>query len=46
MNNWLNDPRFGCTNEPKSIEKHIDVDSDMVSKNENLIVNFNFFEED
>jgi hypothetical protein len=46
MNNWLNDPRFGYINEPKSIEKHMDVNSDMVSKNENLIVNFNLFEED
>jgi hypothetical protein len=54
MKNWLNDLRFGCINdlrfgcinEPKSIEKHMDLDSDMVSKNENLIVNFNLFEED
>jgi hypothetical protein len=46
MKNWLNDPRFGCINGPKSIEEHMHVDSHMVSKNENLIVNFNLFEED
>jgi len=46
MKNWLNDLRFGCTNGLKSIEEHMDVDNDMISKNENLIVNYNLFEED
>jgi hypothetical protein len=46
MKNWVNDSRFGCTNGPKSIEEHMDVDSDMVSKNENLIRKFYLFEED
>jgi hypothetical protein len=47
MKNWLDDPRFGCTNaKPTSIEKYIAIENGMVSKNEKLISNINLFEED
>jgi hypothetical protein len=46
MKNWLENPRFGCTNvKPKSIEEYIDIENGMVSKNEELISDFNLFEE-
>jgi hypothetical protein len=46
MKNWLNDPRFGCTNaKPMSIGKYIGIENGMVSKNEKLIFNINLFEE-
>jgi hypothetical protein len=46
MKNWLDDPRFACTSGPKSFEKFLNYEDDMVSKNEDLIVDFNLFEED
>jgi hypothetical protein len=46
MKNWLDDPRFSCTNGPKSFEKFFNFEDGMVSKNENLIVNFNLFEKE
>jgi hypothetical protein len=47
MKNWPNDPRFGCTTSlPNSVEKYLKIEDDMISKNEDLIVNFNLFEED
>ncbi len=46
MKNWLDNPRFGCTNvEPKSIEEYIDIENGMVLENEQFISNFNLFEE-
>ncbi len=34
MKNWHDDPKFGCNNpQPKSIEKYIDIQSDMVLEN-------------
>jgi hypothetical protein len=45
MKNWVDDPRFGCTNaKPTSIEKYISIENGMVSKNEELISDFNLFE--
>ncbi len=46
MKNWPDDLRFGCTNGPKSFEKFLNFEGGLVSKNENLIVVFNLFEED
>jgi hypothetical protein len=46
MKNWLNDPRFGCTiGLPNSIKEYFKIEDDMISKNEDFIVNFNLFEE-
>jgi len=46
MKNWLDNPRFGCTNvEPKSIEKYIDIENGMTLENEQFIFYFNLFEE-
>jgi hypothetical protein len=46
MKNWLDNPRFGCTNvKLKSIEKYINTENGMVSENEELIFYFNLFEE-
>ncbi len=47
IKNWLDDLRFGCTNaKPTSIEKYIGIENGMVSKNEELISDFNLFEKD
>jgi len=47
MKNWLDGPRFGCTNGLlNSIEKYLKMENDMISKNEDFIVNFNLFEKD
>jgi len=46
MKNWLNNPRFGCKSGPKSFEKFFNFEDGVVFENENLIVDFNFFEED
>jgi hypothetical protein len=40
------DLRFGFTNGPKSIEQYLDTQENKVSKHEDLIANFNLFEED
>ncbi len=46
MKNWLDDPKFGCaTSLPNSIEEYLKIENDMISKNEDFIVNFNLFEE-
>jgi hypothetical protein len=46
MKNWPNDPKFGCTfSLPNSIKENLKIEDDMISKNENLIINFNLFEE-
>ncbi len=37
---------LGAQMGPNQLKEHMDVDNDMVSKNENLIVNFNLFEKD
>ncbi len=37
---------LGAQMGPNQLREHMDVDNDMVSKNENLIVNYNLFEED
>jgi hypothetical protein len=42
MKNWLDDPRFGCTT---SLQKCLEIEDGMVSKNENLVADFKFFEE-
>jgi hypothetical protein len=41
MKNWLDDPRFKCTNGPKSFEKFLNSKNNVVAKNENWISNFN-----
>jgi hypothetical protein len=46
MKNWPNDPRFGCTiGLPNSIDEYLKIEDDMISKNEDLIANFNLIEE-
>ncbi len=46
MKNQPNDPRFGCTIGPKFIEEYLKIEDNMVLKNEDLIADFNMFEED
>jgi len=46
MKNWLDDLKFGCTNGPKSFEEFLNSEDGVVAKNEDLIVDFNLFEED
>ncbi len=46
IKNSLDDPRFECTNGPKSFEEFLNSKDNVVSENEDLIVNFNLFEED
>jgi hypothetical protein len=46
MKNRSNDPRFGCTiGLPKLIEEYLKIENGMVLKNEDLIADFNLFEE-
>jgi hypothetical protein len=46
MNHQLNNLRFGCIIMPKSFKEFLNIKDSMVSKNEDLIVEFNLFEED
>jgi hypothetical protein len=46
MKNWLDDLSFKCTSGPKSFEKNLNYENNMISENEKLIVDFNLFEED
>jgi hypothetical protein len=46
MKNWLNVPKFGCTSGPKSFEKFFNFKDNVVAKNEDLVADFNLFEED
>ncbi len=46
MKNWLDDLSFKCTSGPKSFGKILNYEDDVVSENENLIIDFNLFEED
>lgn len=42
--NWLDDPKFEFTSGPESVEKYFDIANGMVSKDEDLIIDFNLFE--
>jgi hypothetical protein len=42
MKNWPNDPRFRCINGPKSFEEFFNSKDDVISENEDLIIDFNF----
>ncbi len=46
MKNWPDDLRFGCKSGPKSFEEFLNFENGVVFENENLIVDFNLFEED
>ncbi len=46
MNNQVNYLRFGCIIMPKLFKEFLNIKDGMVSKNEDLIVEFNLFEED
>ncbi len=46
MKNQLDDPKFGFTNEPKSIDEYFEVEDGMILENEHFIANFNLFEEE
>ncbi len=43
MKNQLDDPRFGFTSEPKSIDEYFDIEDGMILENEHFIVDFNLF---
>jgi hypothetical protein len=46
MKNWPNDLRFECTSGLKSFEEFFNSESGIIFLNENLIIDFNLFEED
>jgi hypothetical protein len=46
MKNWPDDLRFKCTRGPKSFEEFLNSKDHVISKNEDLIIDFNLFEED
>jgi hypothetical protein len=46
MKNWLHDPRFRCTNGPKSFEICFNSKNNVIVKNEDLFAGFNLFEKD
>ncbi len=46
MKIWPNDPKFKCTSGPKSFEGFFNFKDNVVSENEDLIMDFNFFEKD
>lgn len=45
MKNWPDDLGFGCTTKPKSIKEYLEIKNGMVLENEDLIVDFNLFED-
>jgi hypothetical protein len=46
MKNWPNDPRLKCTTKTKLFKKFLNFEDSVVFENEDLIVDFNLFEED